>query len=75
MNSIEQCYAILGVEPGASQAEVKKAYREQAKTWHPDRFPNEPQLRQKAMESCLPAVALTKRLSCGIWKRGGASVI
>ncbi len=50
MNSIEQCYEILGLKPGASQAEVKQAYRNLAMTWHPDRFSNASQLKQKAEE-------------------------
>ncbi len=36
-------YTILGVQPGATQDEIKKAYREQAKKHHPDRFANESQ--------------------------------
>ncbi len=36
-------YTILGVQPGATQEEIKKAYREQAKKHHPDRFANETQ--------------------------------
>ena len=31
-------YAILGVEPGAEREMVKHAYRQMAKTYHPDRF-------------------------------------
>ena len=36
-------YTILGVQPGATQEEIKKAYREQAKKHHPDRFANDSQ--------------------------------
>ncbi len=38
----------LGLEPGASAAEIKQAYRELAHIWHPDRFANAPQLRDVA---------------------------
>jgi DnaJ like chaperone protein len=31
-------YAILGLDPGASQSEIKEAYRMLAKVHHPDRF-------------------------------------
>lgn len=31
-------YRLLGLHPGASSEEVKRAYRELAKRWHPDRY-------------------------------------
>lgn len=42
-------YEILGLEPLASPEEVKAAYRQLVKIWHPDCFPNDPQ-RQKEAE-------------------------
>jgi curved DNA-binding protein CbpA len=35
---INHAYEILGLKPGASQAQVKQAYRKLVKIWHPDRF-------------------------------------
>jgi curved DNA-binding protein CbpA len=35
---INHVYDILGLKPGASVDEVKQAYRQMAKTWHPDYF-------------------------------------
>lgn len=36
----ERYYKILEIAPGASLAEVKRAYRLMARKWHPDRFTN-----------------------------------
>jgi molecular chaperone DnaJ/curved DNA-binding protein len=33
----EDCYAVLGVEPTASVAEIRRAWRRLALRWHPDR--------------------------------------
>ena len=33
----EDCYAVLGVEPTASVAEIRRAWRRLARRWHPDR--------------------------------------
>ncbi len=46
---IHDAYEILGLKLGASQIEVKQAYRKLVKIWHPDRF-FEQQEKQKAEE-------------------------
>ncbi len=48
MSTLEDPYAILGVDPGAAPAELTAAYREQAKRWHPDRNGDEESARRMA---------------------------
>jgi curved DNA-binding protein CbpA len=43
-------YQVLELEAGASQDDVRQAYRDLAKVWHPDRFSDNPKLQQKAEE-------------------------
>jgi molecular chaperone DnaJ len=38
--SVEHAYAELGLEPGAPEADVKRAWRRLASHWHPDRNPS-----------------------------------
>ncbi|MCC6373024.1 MAG: DnaJ domain-containing protein [Bacteroidia bacterium] len=51
-------YQILDLAPGASVAEVKKAYRKKAMQWHPDKN-NDPQAKQKFIEITEAYFALT----------------
>src|SRR6476619_272699 len=48
MNPSVVHYQTLELEPGASKAEIKQAYRDLAIVWHPDRFTDNPRLREKA---------------------------
>jgi len=50
MRDLRRHYETLGLKPGASLAEIKVAYRELAKTWHPDRFVGDAQGKQQAEE-------------------------
>ncbi len=50
MSSMNRYYEILGLRPDADPAAVKQAYRSLAKTWHPDRFSHDPELKRQAEE-------------------------
>lgn len=46
---LNKCYEILDVEPGASLAQIKAAYKHLAIVWHPDRMPPDNlELKEKA---------------------------
>lgn len=59
----EKCYEALGLRPGASPQEIKAAYRDLAKVWHPDRFAHDPQLQHKAQERLKEINQAYKQLS------------
>ncbi len=50
LNKITHFYKILGLEVGASREQIKDAYHDLVKVWHPDRFTNDPKLQNKAQE-------------------------
>jgi len=50
METPETCYRTLGLPPGATFAEVKRAYRALVKVWHPDRFVAEAERQRQALE-------------------------
>ncbi len=47
---IGQCFKILELTQDASIEEAAQAYKDLVAVWHPDRFPNNPRLREKAEE-------------------------
>jgi hypothetical protein len=47
---LDDAYLLLELDPGASDVEIKRAHRDLTKIWHPDRFGNEPSMRQRGEE-------------------------
>ena len=47
---VEDPYKVLGLSHGATEADIKKAYRKKAKEYHPDLHPNDPVAIKKMQE-------------------------
>lgn len=47
---IRRCYRRLDLRPGAPPDEIKSAYRHMSQAWHPDNFPDDPEMRSEAKE-------------------------
>lgn len=47
---LDDAYRLLDLSPGASDDDVKRAWRDLTKVWHPDRFAHDAELRRRAEE-------------------------
>ena len=43
-------YEVLGIQKGASEDEIKKAYKKKAREYHPDLHPDDPTCEEKMKE-------------------------
>ncbi len=64
---------VLGLPSTASPAEIKEAYRDLAKVWHPDRFGTDSRLRAKAEETLKGINEAYQALETGSAGGGGAA--
>lgn len=68
-------YSVLGVSQGASDEEIKKAYRELARKYHPDNYQNNPlaDLAEEKMKEINEAydILVKQRSSGGAQQSGG----
>ena len=53
-------YEVLGIQRGASDEEIKKAYRAKCKRWHPDLNPNDPTAEEHFKEVQAAYDAITR---------------
>ncbi|MFZ2493595.1 MAG: J domain-containing protein, partial [Thermoanaerobaculia bacterium] len=67
---LDDCYRTLEVPPGASFEEVRRAHRDLAKVWHPDRFGHDAALRARAEEK-LKAINEAWETICAAGDRTG----
>lgn len=63
MDSIDWALGVLELGPDATANEIKRAYRDLTKVWHPDRFSNDPRLREKADEKLKEIIEAYKLLT------------
>ena len=59
---LKRSFQILEVRYGASEKEVRQAYRDMVSVWHPDRFSGNPRLQTRAEEKLKEANAAYETL-------------
>jgi hypothetical protein len=55
MLALQESYRLLNLGPGATEQEIRRAYRDLARVWHPDRFAGDARL-QRLAESHMAAL-------------------
>lgn len=63
-------YTVLGVQKGASEKEIKAAYRKLAKTLHPDQNPDDKSAHEKFAEATAAYDLLSDKTKRGQYDRG-----
>ena len=68
-------YEVLGVERGASEQDIKKAYRRLAMKFHPDRNPDDPEAESKFKEASEAAEVLLDSEKRGAYDQFGHAAV
>ena len=50
MENLTSYFEVLELQPGATHEQIRQAYRDMVNVWHPDRFENNPRLKEKATD-------------------------
>ena len=78
-STIPDHYGALGVKPGASNAEVQRAWRDVVKLWHPDTNPSpdaaERMKRINMVRDVLLDPAPAERITTGCWQRVKSGIV
>ena len=61
-------YRILGLVPGASEAEINRAFRQLAKSFHPDLNPGKPELFARFSEITWAREHLNDPVQRAVWE-------
>lgn len=48
MQNLTLYFDVLELQPGATHEQIRQSYRDMVNVWHPDRFENNPRLKEKA---------------------------
>ncbi len=67
----DRCLALLELESCTSVEEVRRAYRDLVRVWHPDRFSSDPRLRTRAEEKVKQLNAAYEELVRQLDRSGG----
>lgn len=68
-------YQILGVSRGATERQIKKAYRQQSKLWHPDKNPGNEAAARKFVDVAAAYEVLLDKEKRALYDRGGEDLL